>query len=428
MLNVKSFLRSKYSARLTPEDLEDFKVLTRVFPFKVSRYVLDNLIDWKHYTDDPIYRLVFPVREMLSEDHWRLINSANGRMAEDMAIARIRRFLNPHPDGQKKNIPLLNGRPLGGLQHKYRQTVLFFPAAGQTCHSFCTYCFRWAQFVRMDEHMFKTHDVRDLIDYLKVHPEVSDVLITGGDPLYMDNARLSVYIEALLQPELEHIQSIRIGSKAPAYFPQRFLGADGDSLLRLMDKLRKAGKNPTLMAHFSHPRELATTQAEHAARRIIDAGVVIRTQAPLIRPVNADPGLWAEMWQHQVKLGMVPYYMFVERDTGAHHYFSLPLVKALDIYNRAIEQVSGLAKTVRGPSMSTDPGKVLIDGILTVGESRYFVLKFIQARNPADINKVFLAVYDDHATWWDELKPLPVSTFREQKNSKSIFSIPIKDA
>ena len=88
------------------------------------------------------------------------------------------------------NIPVIGKRIFGGLQHKYKETVLFFPAPGQSCHSYCTYCFRWAQFVNLDEHKFKSKDVKDLFDYLSYQKEVTDILFTGGDPLYMRNSQL----------------------------------------------------------------------------------------------------------------------------------------------------------------------------------------------------------------------------------------------
>ena len=95
-----------------------------------------------------------------------------------------------------------------------------------------------------------------------------------------------------------------------------------------------------------------------AVRRIRSAGGVIRTQAPLIRTINDDPAIWAAMWRAQVRLGMVPYYMFVERDTGPQDYFAVPLARAYGIFREAYRQVSGLCRTVRGPSMSATPGKV----------------------------------------------------------------------
>lgn len=86
------------------------------------------------------------------------------------------------------------------------------------------------------------------------------------------------------------------------------------------------------------------------------------------------------MWNEQVKLSIVPYYMFAERDTGAHRYFEVPLYKAWQIYRDAMKNVSGLKRTARRPSMSTGPGKVGLQGLTVVNGEKVFVLRFIQAR------------------------------------------------
>ena len=158
------------------------------------------------------------------------------------------------------------------------------------------------------------------------------------------------FIEPLLDAELEHVQSIRFGTKAPAYWPQRFVeGADADDLMRLFRKIRRAGRHVALMAHYSHPRELETPVAVEALRRIVDTGAVVRCQAPLIRHVNDSAACWAELWRRQVRLGAVPYYMFVERDTGPRDYFAVPLADCFEIFRDAYNDISGLGRTVRGP-------------------------------------------------------------------------------
>jgi L-lysine 2,3-aminomutase len=159
------------------------------------------------------------------------------------------------------------------------------------------------------------------------------------------------------------------------------------------------------MAHYSHPRELQTPAAREAVCRIQQTGAVVRCQAPLIRHVNDSADLWAAMWSDQVRLGAVPYYMFVERDTGAKRYFEVPLARALDIFNDAYRRVSGLARTVRGPSMSATPGKVVIDGTATIRGEKVFVLKFLQARDPRWVGRPFFARYDSRAAWLDDLRP-----------------------
>jgi len=398
------FSKSKFAKYLTSPEMARLALLTRIFPFKVSEYVMSELIDWKQKDEDPIYRLIFPTPGMLTPENWDLLRSAKSSEQEKEIIKKIRRQLNPHPNGQVDNIPSIGKRIFGGLQHKYKETVLFFPAQGQSCHSYCTYCFRWAQFVNLDEHKFKSKDVKDLFDYLSYQKEVTDILFTGGDPLYMSNKHLFDYLDVLIKPEIAHVTNIRLGTKALAFHPSRFLGPDGDELLAKFEDILKAGKHLTIMAHVSHPVELMTKKVKQAIRRLIHAGIAIRTQAPLIRGVNDSAAIWKQIWEDSVRLGMIPYYMFVERDTGAQHYFSVPLVEAYQIFTDAYAMVGGLSKTVRGPSMSTNPGKALIVGLTGRGQEKRFILKFIQARNPQLINKPFFAKFSSEATWFDELE------------------------
>jgi L-lysine 2,3-aminomutase len=258
----------------------------------------------------------------------------------------------------------------------------------------------------MDELKFDARSSQDLVEYLKRHREVTDVLITGGDPLVMNARSLAEYLEPLLAPELAHLQNIRIGTKSVAYWPQRFVSdKDADDLLRLFEKVVNSGRNLAIMGHYNHPRELAHPIAQQAARRIIATGATLRIQAPLIRHVNEDPAGWAELWTTGVRLGAIPYYMFVERDTGPSDYFKLPLARAWHIFQEAYRSVSGLARTVRGPSMSAFPGKVMIDGIVEIGGEKLFALQFLQARNPEFVRRPFYAKFDAQATWLDELKP-----------------------
>ena len=397
--------------RLAPGEIEAMKAVSAVLPFRVNSYVLDELIRWDDVPDDPIYQLTFPQPGMLDpKDLDRLVTLLRrGVSAAPLqeTAREIQMRLNPHPAGQMDlNVPSLRGRKLPGMQHMYRETVLFFPSQGQTCHSYCTYCFRWAQFVGIDELKFAEREVQSLRGYLMEHPEVNSVLFTGGDPLIMKASKLRRYIEALLSPELEHITSIRIGTKAPAYWPHRFLtDPDADDLLRLFEDVRRAGRHLALMAHYSHPRELETQPAQEAVRRIIDSGAVVRTQAPLVRHVNDAPGTWAKMWSQQVRLGAVPYHMFVERDTGPGNYFEVPLARAWEIFRGAYQRASGLARTVRGPSMSATPGKVAVRGVATVAGERVFVLELLQGRDPDWVGRPFFARYDPAATWLDQLKP-----------------------
>jgi hypothetical protein len=128
-------------------------------------------------------------------------------------------------------------------------------------------------------------------------------------------------------------------------------------------------------------------------------------QSPVVRHVNDDPQVWADLWRDGVRIGCIPYYMFVERDTGARGYFEIPLIRCWDIFQTAYRQVSGMCRTVRGPSMSAFPGKVHILGITTIGGEKAFVLEYIQAREAALVRRPFFAKFDPTATWFDQLRP-----------------------
>lgn len=395
-----------------PQDIQhSIKVVSTVLPFKTNEYVMRELIDWERVPDDPMFQLTFVQRGMLSSEDFARMEGLLAAGADKAAIKRaadqIRRRLNPHPAGQvTHNVPTLEGRRLDGLQHKYRETVLFFPSQGQTCHAYCTFCFRWAQFVGLDDLKFESKETDDLCAYLKARPEVTDVLITGGDPMVMNADALRRYVEPLLSPEFEHVQSIRIGTKSVAYWPHRYVtDKDADDVLRLFDDVVAAGKHLAIMGHYNHPAELRTDTAEQAVRRIRQTGANVRMQSPLIRRINDDPNAWVELWQRGVKLGAIPYYMFVERDTGPKGYFEVPLERAWRIFGEAYQQVSGLARTVRGPSMSAFPGKVALVGVADIRGEKVFCLEFLQARNPDWVRRPFFAKYDPEATWLTDLRP-----------------------
>jgi KamA family protein len=389
---------------------QHIKVVSTVFPFRTNRYVVDHLIDWNRVPDDPLYQLTFPQRGMLSnEDYarvaWLLRHGSQQELKA--AVHEIQLRHNPHPAGQLEyNVPQIDGVPVPGLQHKYRETVLYFPSRGQTCHAYCSYCFRWAQFIGVQDLKFASREVTPLVSYLRLHPEVTDILFTGGDPMIMNTLNLRQYIQPLLVPDLAHVQTIRIGTKAVAYWPQRFVtDPDADDLLRLFEEIVASGRHVAIMAHYSHSRELHTPVAREAVRRLRSAGCEIRMQAPIIRHVNDRAEVWANLWREGIKLGMIPYYMFVSRDTGPKGYFDLPLADAVKIFRKAFSQVSGLGRTVRGPVMSATPGKVLINGVAHVKGQRVFVLTFLQGRDPDWVGRPFFAHYDPEATWLFDLKP-----------------------
>ncbi|MCK9195180.1 MAG: hypothetical protein M0P19_15050, partial [Nevskia sp.] len=171
--------------KLTEDQREAVAVVSRVLPFRVNSYVMDELIDWDNVPDDSIYRLTFSHRDMLLPSEYETLRNLvlvdkDEHKIEQM-VRQIRMRMNPHPAGQMThNVPIMDGRSLNGLQHKYRETVLFFPKAGQTCHAYCTFCFRWPQFVGMEELQFYEKDASEMVEYLKWRRDVTDIVISGG--------------------------------------------------------------------------------------------------------------------------------------------------------------------------------------------------------------------------------------------------------
>ncbi|VAW16280.1 Lysine 2,3-aminomutase [hydrothermal vent metagenome] len=407
--SLHNFRNITQIGRLTEEQKFAIEVVGTVLPFKASNYVIDELIDWDNFEDDPFFILNFPQREMLSDESYgqvaRLLRRGASTLEIQDTVANIRMELNPNPAGQQQNVPIFEGERLKGIQHKYRETMLFFPSQGQTCHAYCTFCFRWPQFA-LNDFKFAMKEADTMVRYLKANPEVTDVLFTGGDPAVMKTKFFEYYFNTLLDANIPQLKNIRIGTKSLAYWPYRYTDDDdADDLIRLFEKVKSRGVNVALMAHFNHPGELRTKAVKDAIIRLTSAGVQIRSQSPVLRNINDSSTIWAQNWKEQVKLGIIPYYMFIARNTGARDYFAVPLERAWRIYRRAYNGVSGICRTVKGPSMSCKPGKIQVVGVSEVYGEKVFVLNFLQGKNPAWVGRPFFAKYDPAALWMSDLEP-----------------------
>jgi L-lysine 2,3-aminomutase len=276
----------------------------------------------------------------------------------------------------------------------------------------------------MDEMKFAMKEGEQLVQYLREHPEISDVLFTGGDPMIMKAKIFSSYIDTLLEADLSNLKTIRIGTKALSYWPYKFLtDDDAKQSLEIFERITNKGIHVAIMAHFNHLVELSTGSVKEAIKLVRNTGAQIRTQSPILAHINDDADMWSQMWRKQVKLGCIPYYMFVVRDTGAQHYFGISLVKAYELFRDAYKKVSGLGRTVRGPSMSATPGKVLVDGTPTINGKKVISLRFLQGRNPDWVQKPFFAEYDEKAIWLDELKPAFEEKFFFEDELKEKYNI-----
>jgi KamA family protein len=404
-----NFEKIPQMSKLSSAQVANIKDLSWLIPFKVNDYVVNELIDWDNWQDDPVFNYVFPNDNMLPKDIISELKDIVGSEQKPNMndLLHLYMKLNPHPAEQLSNIPSVNDDVVPGVQHKYQDTALVFPTQGQTCHSYCNYCFRWPQFFNLPDMSFKTNYNGNYLPYLEEHKEISDVLITGGDPMIMRTTILEKYIEPLLSDKYAHIKNIRIGTKALTFWPDRFTeDKDASELLKLFEKVNRSGKNISVMSHFTHPKELETESVKKAISNILSTGSQIRSQAPLLKNVNDSADAWATMWNEQVRLGIVPYYMFIERNTGPYDYYRISLAEALKIYKEAQSKVTGLAKTARGPVMSSTRGKVQVIGTVTQNDVKYFLLKLIRAKNQELEDQIFMAEYSENAHWVDELNVL----------------------
>lgn len=364
--------------QLSREDKQQSQTVAERFVFRASDYYL-GLIDWTD-PQDPIRRLIIPQAGELGED---------GPLdpCDEQAVTVAR-----------------------GVQHKYRDTVLLLCNA--VCGGYCRYCFRKRLFLR--DNTETTWDVGEALTYISSHPEVSNVLLTGGDPLLLSTDRLRTILAELRR--ISHVKIIRIGSKLPAFDPYRVI-AD-HALLDALREFSTAEKRIYVMAHFDHPREL-TKAAVACIECLIGAGVICANQCPLIRGVNDDADVLAELFQRLSCIGCPPYYVFQCRPTAGNEPFRVPLVHGYGIFSRATHQGSGLAARARF-CMSHKTGKIHILHV----DGQYIYLMYHRARNPEDQGRFFVCHRDEHAYWLDELRPAHSNDERARVSSDPCILMP----
>lgn len=344
---------------IPPAERAKLKKVAERYVFRANDYYL-SLIDWND-PNDPIKQLIIPRIEELND--WGKLDASNE------ASVTVQK----------------------GVQHKYPDTVLLL--CNEVCGAYCRYCFRKRLF--MDENDEVTNDVSEGIRYIAAHTEVANVLLTGGDPLLMSTRRLREIILALRA--IEHVQIIRIGSKMPAFDPWRLLSdPDLQQLLRTCSTPRK---RIYLMAHFDHPREL-TDEAVAGIDCFIRCGVICVNQCPLIKGINDDPAVLADMYRRLSWMGCTPYYLFQGRPTAGNEPYEVPIVRGWNIFREAICIGSGLARRVRYV-MSHETGKIEILAV----DDRHIYLRYHRAKDPNNRGRFMIYKRDDEAYWLDQLEP-----------------------
>ncbi len=407
--------------------VKERELFIEVYRFMVTKHVL-NSINWNDFTNDKVFQLVFPQPGMIQADATKLYLEAKSDSERNKIVADYMERTNPHDGKQKLNRPSFENENceielLEGSQHKYPQCQLIFDKTTQSCFSFCTYCFRHAQ-VRGDEDMFIQNEIKPVHDYIKKHKEVSDMLLTGGDAGYMPFERLEQYLLPIIEdPELMHVRTIRIGSRALTFEPGMFISPEYNKVFDLFGKLIDHGVQVVWMSHFSTPRELLNPTTIAAIRRLKAHGVVVKSQSPVMNhislytdengkvDIDRSAQNWIDLGNIFAMLSIGFHSMYCARPTGEHHYFTVPLAELNKVFSKVYRSLASINRPSRYITMTSSAGKTSILGTLEVNGKKAYALKFNESRNMEWMDKVFLAKYDEHENTVEKLKPFDTDQY-----------------
>ncbi|OJT20238.1 lysine 2,3-aminomutase [Archangium sp. Cb G35] len=323
---VRSLAQLEKYVSLTPDELVGVQETSELFRIGISPYYL-SLIDRDH-PFCPIRMQSIPVR----------------------AEARIRPGELEDPLGEDKT------RPEEAIVHKYPDRVLFL--ALDTCSVYCRHCTR-RRITKGGEAELTKEQMRRGLEYIRNHPEVRDVLISGGDPFLLSEERL----EALLAPlhEIPHVEMVRIGTRVPVCLPMRVT----DSLARLLRRYAPV----YVVTHFNHPKEV-TPEAREACERLVDHGVPVENQAVLMRQLNSDARIIRELSHALLRIRVRPYYLHqMDVAQGCEH-LRTPISKGMEIIQQLRGHTTGLAVPHLAVDLPGGGGKVTLqpDYVLERGE------------------------------------------------------------
>ena len=272
--------------------------------------------------------------------------------------------------------------------HKYNSTALLL--VSNICEGICRYCFRKRLFVNKLRAYLR--DPAAAMQYIKEHNEITNVLLTGGDPFVLATSKLENIVRQLR--EIEHVRIIRIGTKMPAFNPYRII--EDPVLLEMISKYSTEQKKIYIMTHFAHPREL-TDVAVKGVNLLQKAGALLANQTPLIRGVNDNPHVMAELLAELSFVGVIPYYIFQCRPATGNKAYTVPIEKGYEIVEQAKSLVSGLAKRARYV-MSHSTGKIEI-----LGKTKEFVcFKYHRAADDKHSGRFLVLRSNTNAYWFDD--------------------------
>jgi L-lysine 2,3-aminomutase len=281
--------------------------------------------------------------------------------------------------------------------------------------------------------MFCQRDVGQIHRYLRVHPETTDILITGGDAGFLTADRLEEYVRPIMEdPTLLHVRTVRLGTRVLTFHPEMILSHKYDRMLALFDEMNENGIQLAFMSHFSTPRELLNPSTIAAIRRLHRHNVTLRSQSPMMNHVslftdedgNVDVDRTAQNWIDlatllgTMRIGF--HSMYLARPTGEHHYFTTPLADVAKIADKIHRSLATLYRPMRYISMTSSAGKISLLGTSVVNGDKVFVLKFTEGRNMEWMDGAFLAKYDEEQNTIDLLEPYGAPEFFFRENQREI--------
>lgn len=355
--NVTTAEELREPLRLSPTELESIRKEIELFPMSVTRYYL-SLID-PDDPEDPIRKMAIP------SGHFELT------------------------DGELDTSGEGSNTKLQGLQHKYQETVMVLTTPD--CAMYCRHCFRRRLVGKASDEIAR--DMNGIRDYIAAHPQISNVLLSGGDAFMQPTERIGRWLETLTP--LEQLDFIRFGTRTPVTFPQRIL--TDPALLDTLQKFQEK-KQIYVVTHFNHPKEI-TPESKAAVKALQQIGVVVKNQTVFMRGINDDPAVLSALLKHISSLGIVQHYIFQCRPVkGVKSRFQVPISEGSDIIQRALARQNGLGKSA-DYTMSHVTGKIRILG--KADDGRMF-FQYKQAKDPAMIGRIFSMALADDATWLPE--------------------------
>ncbi len=376
IVNIKPRYMNKldHVAGLSEADKLELKPVSEKFAFRTNDYY-QSLIDWND-PHDPIRRIVMPDIQELGE--FGELDASN-----ELSYTVVK-----------------------GLEHKYADTALLL--VNNVCGAYCRFCFRKRLFTDGNDEV--VNDVTEAVAYIREHPSINNVLLSGGDPLIMSTGKLTHIIQQLR--DIDHVQIIRIGTKMTAFDPYRIL--NDPSLLEMLSKYSLPDRKIYVMAHFNHPREL-TEPALKGLQLLQKAGAITLNQTPLIRGVNDKAEIVAELFGRLSYNGVVPYYLFLCRPTIGNEPYIVPVEKGLEIFEEARRRLAGLAKQAR-LCMSHRTGKIEVVGKM----DNKIVFRYHRAPDPLDCGRIMMFDSDPTAGWLEDyMKAEPVVSLKVSSQAVS---------